>query len=148
MNVRHAEPADHARVAAVIDNWWGGRQMRDMLPRLFFSHFRDTAFVAEDDAGELTGFLCGFLSQTYPEQAYVHFVGVSPEQRGEGLARRLYDLFFEAARAAGRTSLHCVTSPQNRASIAFHRRLGFEIEGEQENYDGAGESRVLLARAL
>jgi ribosomal protein S18 acetylase RimI-like enzyme len=41
-----------------------------------------------------------------------------------------------------------VTSPQNSASIAFHRRLGFEIEDEQENYDGAGESRVLLARAL
>jgi ribosomal protein S18 acetylase RimI-like enzyme len=148
VNVRHAEPADHARVAAVIDDWWGGRQMRDMLPRLFFAHFRDTAFVAEDDDGELAGFLCGFLSQTYPDQAYVHFVGVSPAQRGEGLARRLYEHFFEAARAAGRTSVHCVTSPQNSASIAFHRRLGFEIEDEQENYDGAGESRVLLARAL
>ncbi len=56
--------------------------------------------------------------------------------------------FFVAGRAAGRTSVHCVTSPLNTASIAFHRRLGFEIEAEVANYDGAGESRVLLAKPL
>jgi predicted GNAT superfamily acetyltransferase len=44
--------------------------MRDMLPRLFFVHFRGTSFVAERD-GELVGFLAGFLSQTEPEDAYV-----------------------------------------------------------------------------
>ena len=148
MNIRHAEPSDHARVVAVIDGWWGGREMRDMLPRLFFTHFRDTSFVAEDESGELAGFLCGFLSQTYPDQAYVHFVGVSPEQRRAGLARDLYERFFSAARTAGRTSVHCVTSPANAASVAFHQRLGFEIEAEVEGYDGAGESRVLLVRAL
>jgi ribosomal protein S18 acetylase RimI-like enzyme len=148
VRIRHAEPSDHARVAEVIDDWWGGRQVRDMLPRLFFTHFRDTSFAAEDDDGELAGFLCGFLSQTYPEQAYVHFVGVSPGHRGAGLARELYERFFAAARTAGRTSVHCVTSPQNTASIAFHRRLGFEVEAEVEGYDGSGESRVVLARAL
>jgi ribosomal protein S18 acetylase RimI-like enzyme len=147
MNIRHAQPSDHARVAAVIDDWWGGRAVRDMLPRLFFTHFRDTSFVAED-GGELAGFLCGFLSQTYPEQAYVHFVGVSPKHRSAGLARELYEQFFAAAREAGRTSVHCVTSPTNTASIAFHQRIAFEIEAEVEGYDGSGESRVLLARAL
>jgi predicted GNAT superfamily acetyltransferase len=148
VTIRHAEPADHARVAAVIDDWWGGRSMRDMLPRLFFTHFRETSFVAEEDGGELAGFLCGFLSQTYPDEAYVHFVGVAPGRRGGGLARELYERFFAAARTQGRTTVRCVTSPRNTASIAFHGRLGFEVEGEIEGYDGAGESRVLLRRVL
>lgn len=147
MEIRHAEPSDHARVAAVIDDWWGGRRMRDMLPRLFFTHFRDTSFVAED-GGELVGFLCGFLSQTYADEVYVHFVGVAPEHRQAGLARELYERFFAAARAAGRTSVHCVTSPGNTGSLAFHARLGFEVEAEVEGYDGASESRVLLRKAL
>jgi len=147
VEIRHAEPADHARVAGVIDDWWGGRRMRDMLPRLFFTHFRDTSFVADDGAG-LAGFLCGFLSQTYPDQAYVHFVGVAPERRKSGLASELYERFFEAARSARRTSVHCVTSPGNTGSLAFHRRIGFEIEAEVEGYDGSGESRVLLRRTL
>lgn len=147
MRIRHAEPSDHPRVAAVIDEWWGGRPMRAMLPRLFFTHFRDTSFVAEED-GELAGFLFGFLSQTHPEQAYCHFVGVSPAHRKTGLASELYECLFEAARAAGRTSVHCVTSPKNAGSIAFHTRIGFDIEAEVDGYDGSGESRVLLAKSL
>jgi len=147
VEIRHAEPTDHARVAEVIDDWWGGRRVRDMLPRLFFTHFRDSSFVAEENA-ELVGFLCGFLSQTYPDQAYVHFVGVAPEHRKSGLASDLYERFFMAAREANRATVHCVTSPGNTGSIAFHRRIGFEIEAEVEGYDGSGESRVLLRRAL
>lgn len=147
MEIRHAEPSDHARVAAVIDVWWGGRRMRDMLPRLFFTHFRGTSFVAEEN-GEIAGFLCGFLSQTYPDQAYVHFVGVAPGHRKSGLASELYDRFFAAAREANRATVHCVTSPGNTGSLAFHRRIGFEVEAEVEGYDGSGESRVLLVRAL
>jgi ribosomal protein S18 acetylase RimI-like enzyme len=147
VTIRHAEPRDHARVSPHLDEWWGGRPMRAMLPRLFFEHFRDTSFVAEED-GELVGFLCGFLSQTYPDQAYVHFVGVRPDKRSSGLGRDLYERFFIAARAAGRDVVRCVTSPRNEGSIAFHRRLGFEIEAEVDDYDGFGEARVVLRKRL
>jgi ribosomal protein S18 acetylase RimI-like enzyme len=147
VTIRHAEAADHARISPHLDAWWGGRPMRAMLPRLFFEHFRDTSFVAEDD-GEVVGFLCGFLSQTFPDEAYVHFVGVRPDRRGGGLAGELYERFFAAARAAGRSVVRCVTAPVNEASVAFHRRLGFEIEAEVPDYDGGGEPRVLLSKRL
>ena len=49
MVVRHAEPADYGRVIAIVDDWWGGRPMAAMLPKLFFVHFRDTSFVAEEE---------------------------------------------------------------------------------------------------
>ncbi len=121
--------------------------MIDMLPRLFFTHFRDTSFVAERD-GELAGFLVGFLSQSEPEAAYVHFVGVSPHERGSGLGRDLYERFFAAARANGRRTVSCVTSPANEGSLAFHRAIGFESSPPQAGYDGPGEDRVVLTRAL
>src|SRR5205085_2631795 len=50
--------------------------------------------------------------------------------------------------AAGRDVVRCVTSPRNEGSIAFHRRLGFEVEAEIADYDGAGEARVLLTTRL
>ena len=143
--IRHAEPADYARVIAVVDDWWGGRQMAAMLPKLFFVHFRDTSFVAED-GGALAGFLCGFRSQTYADEAYIHFVGVDPARRGDGLGRMLYERFFAAV--APRTLVRAVTSPVNERSVAFHRALGFEVERIDEDYDGAGEARVLLVRHL
>ncbi|HSK16863.1 MAG TPA: nuclear transport factor 2 family protein, partial [Gaiellaceae bacterium] len=38
LEIRPAAPDDHVSVAAVLDEWWGGRPMREMLPRLFFVH--------------------------------------------------------------------------------------------------------------
>lgn len=145
VSVRHAEPADYGRVIEVIDRWWGGRQMAAMLPKLFFVHFRDTSFVAED-GGELAGFLCGFRSQTFPDEAYVHFLGVDPGRRGAGLGRTLYERFYEAV--APRTVVRAVTSPVNEQSVAFHRAIGFEVDRVDEDYDGRGQSRVLLVKRL
>jgi ribosomal protein S18 acetylase RimI-like enzyme len=144
--IRNAEPADYLRVTAVIDEWWGGRPMAAMLPKLFFVHFRDTSFVAEDEYGGLAGFLCGFRSQTFADEAYVHFVGVDPAIRGGGLGRALYERFF--ATVAPRTTVRAVTSPVNERSVAFHQAIGFEVERIDEHYDGPGEPRVLLVRRL
>lgn len=148
MEIRHAEPADYGRVIGRVNAWWGGRDMAPMLPRLFFVHFEGTSYVVDDDQGQLAAFLIGFLSQTEPDESYVHFVGVAPEHRGEGLGRRLYERFFEDARAQGRTRARCVTSPANEASVAFHKALGFEVERVARDYDGPGEDRVLFVKRL
>jgi ribosomal protein S18 acetylase RimI-like enzyme len=122
--------------------------MAPMLPKLFFIHFEGTSFVAEDEDGELRGFVCGFLSQTAADEAYIHFVGVDPDVRGDGLGRTLYERFFEEVRANGRTVVRCVTSPVNQRSVAFHEALGFEVDRVVEDYDGPGEDRVLLVKRL
>jgi ribosomal protein S18 acetylase RimI-like enzyme len=122
--------------------------MAPMLPKLFFIHFEGTSFVAERPDGELLGFVSGFLSQTADDEAYIHFVGVSPDDRGEGLGRALYERFFDEARANGRTVVKCVTSPVNQRSVAFHEALGFEAERVVPDYDGPGEDRVLLVKRL
>jgi ribosomal protein S18 acetylase RimI-like enzyme len=132
VSVRTAEPADYDRIAPLVDEWWGGREMIDMLPRLFFVHFRDTALVAED-GGELAGFVAGFLSQTRPDEAYIHFAGVAPGRRG---------------RERSRTVVRCVTAPVNERSVAFHRAMGFEVERVAPNYDGRGGDRVLMVKRL
>ena len=49
MNIRPISERDHAPIIAVVDQWWGGRQMAGLLPRLFFAHFQDTSFVIEED---------------------------------------------------------------------------------------------------
>jgi ribosomal protein S18 acetylase RimI-like enzyme len=148
VTIRHAQPSDYGRVIGRLNAWWGGRDMAPMLPKLFFLHFEGTSFVADADDEQLAGFLIGFLSQTDGAEAYIHFVGVAPEQRGEGLGRELYERFFETVRAQGRTVVRCVTSPANAGSIAFHEALGFEVERVAKDYDGPGEDRVVFAKRL
>jgi ribosomal protein S18 acetylase RimI-like enzyme len=156
MDIRHIELADYAAIIPVVDDWWGGRPMRDMLPRLFFTHFCETSFVAQDQ-GTIAGFLIGFLSQTYLEEAYIHFVGVHPALRGRQVGRTLYEHFFQTVQRHGRHVVRCVTSPINKGSIAFHLRMGFRNESPDagadgiavaRNYDGLGGDRVLFMKRL
>lgn len=158
LRLRHAREDDYLPIIRVIDGWWGGRQMADMLPRLFFAHFQDTSFIVEDaDTGERAGFLIGFVSQSKPGDAYIHFVGVHPDYRRQGLGEQMYAAFFDAVAERGCTRVACVTSPVNRTSIAFHRRMGFEVvPGDgmvngvavATNYDGQGHDRVRFVKTL
>jgi ribosomal protein S18 acetylase RimI-like enzyme len=150
---------DHARLDAVIDEWWGGRRLRHLLPRLWLEHFSGTSWIIEDGEGRLVGFLVGFISQDDPSTAYVHMIASDPNRRRRGLGAELYGRFFEDARARGASRVTAVTWPGNRQSIAFHRAVGFAVDdgpGTQPIYgtpahvdhDGADEDRVVFVRTL
>ncbi|GLG02291.1 hypothetical protein Alches_23320 [Alicyclobacillus hesperidum subsp. aegles] len=156
MHIRNVREEDHASIITVIEDWLGCRPTPDMLPKLFFQHFQETSFAVEEN-GQFVAFLVGFVSQTHPEQAYIHFVGVHPDRRKQGLVKELYERFFSAVQERGCTEVHVVTSPMNMGSIAFHTRMGFEIEpgdGEVDgvqvktDYDGHGQRRVQFVRRL
>jgi GNAT superfamily N-acetyltransferase len=161
--LRPPVPEDQRRVLAVLDRWWGGfggdagsRERALLLPPLFFQHFADTSVVVEDGE-ELVAFMVAFLSASRPQEAYIHFVGVDPARRGDGLGRPLYERFFGLARAAGRRRVRCVTSPGNAGSYGFHTAMGFDAEPSEKTYegrpvqpdhDGPGLDRICFVRAL
>ncbi|MEU6003677.1 GNAT family N-acetyltransferase [Streptomyces sp. NPDC047197] len=165
LKARHLAEEDHPQVLSVLDGWWGGLkgpagalERSLLLPRLYFQHFTTTSFLVERDEGQVDGdrtdggqiaaFLVGFLSQTEPDAAYVHFVGVDPRLHGQGVGRTLYRAFFALARSHGRRYVHCITSPQNTASQSFHARLGFAASDVKPDYDGPGLDRVAFTLDL
>lgn len=87
MRVRNIQGEDYVNIHSVLNDWWGGRDMASMLPKLFFVHFQETSFIIEED-GKTLGFLCGFFSQTHKDEAYVHFIGVNPKFRRKESHRR------------------------------------------------------------
>jgi len=93
MKIRSVEGADYYVISLLINEWWNGRQMSDMLPKLFFDHFQNTSFIAEEK-GEIIGFLIGFLSQSHMNEAYIHFVGVHPEYRGKKIGKHYIVIFL------------------------------------------------------
>ncbi len=156
MEIRSVKASDYYVISPLINEWWGGRNMSDKLPKLFFDHFTQTSFIAEED-GKLVGFLIGFLSQTHSNEAYIHFVGVHPEDRKHNIGKHLYHKFFNVAKQNNRSMVRCVTSPVNKVSIAYHTKMGFEIEDGDRNvnglsihtdYDGPNQDRVLFVKKL
>jgi ribosomal protein S18 acetylase RimI-like enzyme len=123
---RRPIPDDWERVMAVLPSWWDGRDLRALLPKVFFEHFRGTSLLVEHE-DMLVAFLVGFFCGDHPDEAYVHFAGVAPAWRRVGLASDLYRRFFGLARANGRSVVRAVTAPVNTGSIAFHTALGFSL---------------------
>jgi len=159
LTFRRPTEADYPAISEVIDDWWGGRQLDHLLPRLWLQHFTGTSWVAETADGRLAGFLIGFLSPDRPEVAYCHLVATNPNLRRRGLGRALYERFFDDARAGGRSVVDAITWPANHPSIAFHRALDFEVQagpGSQNlygtparaGYDFDREDRAILVRRL
>jgi ribosomal protein S18 acetylase RimI-like enzyme len=135
LTVRAARPEDWERVVAVLLDWWAGRDLRDLLPRILFDHFGSTSLVVERE-NELVAFLVGFVCPTHADEAYIHFIGVDPAWRRTGLASDLYRRFYRIAEAEGRSVIRAVTSYVNKGSIAFHARLGFELMPGNAEIDG------------
>lgn len=156
---RRPTEADHPAIVGRVDEWWGGRKLHRLLPRLWFQHFTATSWLAEDAGGRPVGFLVGFVSPDRPDEAYVHMIGTSPNHRRDGLGRQLYERFFEDARAHGARRVTAVTWPGNQLSVKFHRAMGFvpsQGPGSQNlygtpayaDYDADGEDRVVFSRDL
>ncbi len=156
MKIRNITPEDYSPIITNLNDWWGGRLVSNALPKLFFEHFRETGFIIEKD-NRIVGFLVGFLSPSLPEEAYIHFVGVHPDYRKQGIGETLYERFFDLMRKNHRTIVRCVTSPVNKGSIAFHTRMGFQIKPQDNemdgtpycaDYDGPGQHRVLFCKQI
>ena len=146
MQTRTIVTEDYEKVSSVLNVWWGGRSMTHLLPRLFFEHFQLTSFVIEKK-GELIAVLIGFLSQTNPKKAYIHFVGVNPIYRKQGHANNLYELFFRTVRRVGCSEVNCITTPVNTGSIAFHKAMGFDDQ-LIKNYAGEGQDRIVFSKKI
>lgn len=134
ITIRNAKESDHIKIISVIEDWWSGRDLSYMIPKLFLIHFANSSFIAEKD-NMMVGFLIGFMSQTDTNQAYIHFAGVDPKFRSQGLGNKLYSVFFDISIKNNRSVVRSCTSPVNKGSIAFHKRLGFSLLESKDMMD-------------
>jgi GNAT superfamily N-acetyltransferase len=159
LRFRRPTEADHQGIVVAVDDWWGGRRIHDLLPRLWFQHFTGTSWLAETDAGRPAGFLIGFISPDDPSVAYIHMVGTNPNHRRRGLGRDMYERFFNDVAARGVERVRAITWPGNRISVSFHTALGFgPVDGPGSrnlygtlgfaDYDFPGDDRVVFERSI
>lgn len=159
LSLRRPTEADHARIVDIVDEWWSGRRMRALMPRLWFQHFTGTSWVLETPDGRLAGFVVACISQDDPTTGYVHMIAADPNRRRAGVGRALYERVFDDLRVHGARRVQAITWPGNRISVAFHRAMGFRIDDGQgtqalygtpsyASYDGEGEDRVVFYRDL
>lgn len=139
-----ARVTDLRQVLEDHERYWGERDLRSLHLLALVQEFRETCLVARGEEGIL-GYVIGFVTPT--GTGYVHIVATRDDARGTGLGRRLWTAFADVAQRQGATRLKAVTSVGNTRSIAFHRRLGFDVE-IVDDYNGPGQAMAVFHRAL
>jgi hypothetical protein len=155
MEISLCTKADWDQILTDFTDFWGDNErMKSLHNAVYLYEFGNTAYVVKD--GHIViGYLFGLLSQTAPA-AYVRFVAVRRSYQKRGIGRSLYEHFVQFAKTKGCTELKAITSPTNKASIAFHRSMGMELLGVPnedgvpvvKNYSGPGTDRVVFKKKI
>jgi phosphinothricin acetyltransferase len=84
--------------------------------------------LTEEPGGQLLGFGTYGPFRAFPAYKYTveHSVYVDAPHRGRGIGRMLLERLLDRAREQDRHTLVGVIDAANEASLALHRRLGFE----------------------
>lgn len=146
MRTRPLTKPDYDRVVEVIDQWWGG-PIGTFAHPIFFYELGERALVVEDAAGDMIGFLLGFVDFEPVRTGYVHLVGIHPDHRRRGVGRVLYRDFVAACRDAQCVRMKAITTLGNDISIRFHLALGWAAT-EVEDYAGVGRKRIVFTLDL
>ena len=138
MFVRPLHPDDYPAVAAVFAEGiaTGLATFETTVPswqEWDAAHLAEHRLVAELD-GEVVGW-CAVVP--YSRRAVYRGVGeesvyVAKRARGLGVGRALLEALIESARAGGLWTLQAGIFPDNGASLALHRALGFREVGVRE----------------
>jgi L-amino acid N-acyltransferase YncA len=116
------------------------------------AHLSEHRFVAE-----LDGAVVGWVAVVpYSRRAVYRGVGeesvyVAEQARGRGVGRALLKAVIASARDGGLWTLQAGIFPDNHASLALHRRLGFREVGVRERIgqlDGVWRDVVVLELLL
>ncbi|OLR92754.1 N-acetyltransferase [Actinokineospora bangkokensis] len=115
------------------------------------NHLADHRHVALDRDGHVLGWVAaGAVSSRCVYAGVVeHSVYVAHAARGRGVGGLLLDALIASTEAAGIWTLQSGVFPENRTSLALHRRHGFREQGTRERigqHHGRWRDVIMLER--
>lgn len=95
----------------------------------FRSHTEQFPWLVWEEDGQVLGY--AYAGAPWERAAYRWMAEVSiylsPEIHGRGVGRRLYEVLERILTAQGYRTAYAIITDENRASIAFHEKLGYRF---------------------
>lgn len=90
-------------------------------------------YIVAEDNGRVVGYAyadtCFSSRKAYSWDSDVS-VYINKEYRGRGLGRKLYSILEVLLKKLGYVTLYAIVTGENKASIAFHKSMGYTLVGD------------------
>ena len=87
-------------------------------------------FIKEN--GQIEGLICGYISSSFDERAYLSILAVKKEYRNKGIAKRLVEMFIQKCIEVNKTLIYGFTHKTNVNAIKLYKKFGFIITEQSE----------------
>jgi ribosomal protein S18 acetylase RimI-like enzyme len=114
---------------------------------IFYFHLlvnRDPAFVAQDEAGKIVGFI--MTSMEPRKTGSIITIDVMPDWRGKGVGKKLMGLAEEELKTRGAKKIILQTAVDNIDAIGFYKKLGYKEKKRIKDYYSAGKDAFLFEK--
>ncbi|SRR5690554_6246081 len=117
-------------------------------------HFAATAVKVESGAGDMLGFVSGYLPPGHENVLFVWQVAVAEEARGNNLGVRMIRHILARPECRGVDTVHTTITPGNRPSWGLFTRLARELGCDygreilfdrDRHFAGGHENEILMA---
>lgn len=121
---------------AVFPTFWSEKALRELLndPKYLI-------LLHRDESGAPIAYLIGWM---VGDEAELARIGVLPEFRGRGVARKLLDQALEIWRSRGASHVWLEVRETNAAALGLYQSRGFELVGKRADYYQDGEAALLM----
>lgn len=142
ISIRNAVPSDIDVIIAIDEV--GPAEEKPAYWRGIFDHYvrggkKDRVFLVAEAAGSVVGFIVGEVRAWEfgsPPCGWVFALGVSPEARGAGIAKRMFEEICRRLSQANVSTVRTMVDRSNKITLSFFRsqglRSGRYIELEKE----------------
>jgi [ribosomal protein S18]-alanine N-acetyltransferase len=107
---------------------------------------RNISYMAVNQSGTMIGFI--FIMRAQDDSGHITTIGIAPEHRRRGLAKRLLDHAEESLRKKGFSSVALEVRVSNHAAQELYLQSDYVIVQTLRSYYNDGEDGYLMMKAL
>ncbi|MBI5904761.1 MAG: GNAT family N-acetyltransferase, partial [Deltaproteobacteria bacterium] len=130
ISIRNAVPSDIDVIIAIDEV--GPAEEKPAYWRGIFDHYvrggkKDRVFLVAEAAGSVVGFIVGEVRAWEfgsPPCGWVFALGVSPEARGAGIAKRMFEEICRRLSQANVSTVRTMVDRSNKITLSFFRSQG------------------------
>lgn len=145
--IRAVIPEDLKAISVLEHEAFDSNAYPSFFFRQAYDVFGDLFRIAENESGEITGYVLGSIQSGSPD-GWILSLAVREEHQRRGIAKLLVTSLLERLSEKGAETVLLTVEPDNEKAIKTYRSLGFNEENTIADCFGPGEARTVMRRKV